>query len=244
MTAAEKQLKILIIDDDRKLCRLVQEYLAPVGFNVISVHSGTEGLDMAIKENFDAVILDIMMPGMDGLEVLRRLRRKSSVPVLMFTAMGDETDRIVGLELGADDYIPKTFSSRELLARLKAVIRRSGMRKPEVFSERKRNGNRTVIQDLTIEYDTRTANLAGLELELTPVEFDLLARLAVNAGRVLSRDQLLEAVSGRDYSIFDRSIDVHISSLRKKLGDDPRHPVYIKTIRSAGYMFLDETARQ
>lgn len=243
MAINRENLKILLVDDDRKLCRLVQEYLGPVGFDVIAVHSGTEGLDRALKENFAAVILDIMMPGMDGLEVLKKLRQESSVPVLMFTAMGDETDRIVGLELGADDYIPKTFSSRELLARLKAVIRRSGMQQPTPSPGSNRGKNRTLIQDIAIDHDTRSVKVAGKELELTPVEFDLLVRLAGNAGRILSRDQLLEAVSGRDYSVFDRSIDVHISSLRKKLGDNPRNPIYIKTIRSAGYMFLDDSDR-
>ncbi len=236
-----KLIKILLIDDDRKLCRLIREYLHPVGFQVETAYSGTDGLARALNENFQAVILDIMMPGMDGLEVLRRLREHSSVPVLMFTAMGEETDRIVGLELGADDYIPKTFSSRELLARLKAVIRRSNILSPQPCLDKNAvEKNSRVIHDLIIDYDTRAIRQAGAELELTPVEFDLLSRLVENAGRILSRNQLLEAVTGRDYSVFDRSIDVHVSSLRRKLGDDPRHPRYIKTIRSAGYMFLDQ----
>ncbi len=247
MTEFSENLKILLIDDDRKLCRLIRDYLGPVGFQVETANSGTEGLERILNEDFDAVILDIMMPGMDGLEVLRRLRMHSTVPVLMFTAMGDETDRIVGLELGADDYIPKTFSSRELLARLKAVIRRSRMHTHGAAGDDRRQesaGDRIEIRDIVINRDTRAVKLDGKSVELTPVEFDLLARLAQSAGRILSRDQLLEAVTGRDYSVFDRSIDVHISSLRRKLGDDPRQPRYIKTVRGAGYMFIDDGEEQ
>jgi len=241
MASLPEKMKILLIDDDRKLCRLIMDYLAPVGFDVETANTGDEGLERALKEDFDAVILDIMMPGMDGLEVLRTLRMHSDVPVLMFTAMGDETDRIVGLELGADDYIPKTFSSRELLARLKAVIRRSRIGEERASSEKGGNESKELmkIHDIVIHRDTRSVKQRGVVLDLTPVEFDLLARLAGGAGRILSRDQLLEAVTGRDYSVFDRSIDVHVSSLRRKLGDDPRQPRYIKTVRGAGYMFLD-----
>ncbi len=246
MSTDTVQSKILLVDDDRKLCRLIKEYLSPKGFHVETAYTGQEGLERALTKEFDAVILDIMMPGMDGLEVLRRLRAHSSVPVLMFTALGDETDRIVGLELGADDYIPKTFSSRELLARLKAVIRRSRMNTshPSEQAEGPEKTGQITIQDILINRDTRTVRQNRDIIELTPVEFDLLARLSENAGRILSRDQLIETVTGRDYSVFDRSIDVHISSLRKKLGDDPRHPRYIKTVRGAGYMFLTRAARQ
>ncbi len=242
MNTVPGEMNILIIDDDRKLCRLMRDYLEPVGFRVETANTGEQGLEMALSEDFDAVILDIMMPGMDGLDVLRRLRKHSDVPVLMFTAMGDETDRIVGLELGADDYIPKTFSSRELLARLKAVIRRSRIRVHGAMNNRcnEEAPERIEVLDIVINMHSRTVKQNGVSLELTPVEFDLLARLAAGAGRILSRDQLLEAVTGRDYSVFDRSIDVHISSLRKKIGDDPRHPRYIKTVRGAGYMFLDD----
>ena len=233
-------MKILIIDDDKKLCRLVQEYLEPVGFQVSAAHSGAEGLALVRQENFDALILDVMMPGMDGLDVLRQLRQVSNVPVLMFTARGDEMDRIVGLEMGADDYIPKTFSSRELLARLRAVIRRSAMASEPVVSDKKQTQDQIIIQNLIIIPHARSILQDMTKLDLTPVEYDLLVSLACSAGRILSRDQLLESVSGRDYTVFDRSIDVHISSLRRKLGDDPKNPRYIKTIRSAGYMFLDE----
>ncbi len=245
MTSFPEHMKILIVDDDVKLCRLIRDYLSPVGFQVETAHTGMDGLERAMNEEFDAVILDIMMPGMDGLEVLRRLRMHSSVPVLMFTAMGEETDRIVGLELGADDYIPKTFSSRELLARLKAVIRRSRIHKSSSTCNGEKDGHASVVKahDLVINMDNRSVTQGDIVLELTPVEFDLLARLARNAGRILSRDQLVEAVSGRDYSVFDRSIDVHVSSLRRKLADDPKSPRYIKTVRGAGYMFLDTEDR-
>ena len=236
-------MKILIIDDDRKLCRLVREYLEPVGFQVSTAHSGPEGLALVRENNFDALILDVMMPGMDGLDVLRRLRQESNVPVLMFTARGDEMDRIVGLELGADDYIPKTFSSRELLARLRAIIRRSSMASgPAVDDEN--HQDKIIVQDLVITPQSRSVLLNGKKLDLTPVEYDLLVRLASNVGRILTRDQLLESVIGRDYTVFDRSIDVHVSSLRRKLGDNPKNPRYIKTIRSAGYMFLEKEGRR
>ena len=229
------KLKILIVDDDKKLCRLVTDYLEPMGYEVEAAHNGTQGIKMILEGNYHAVILDIMMPKMDGLEVLKRLRRESDVPVLMLTARGEETDRIVGLEMGADDYLPKTFSSRELLARLRAVTRR------HVISERRA---RTAAADkvltfgnLKIEQSSRTVRLDAETLNLTPIEYDLLKSLARSAGRVLTRDQLLDTVAGRNYEVFDRSVDVHISSLRRKLGEDPRDPRFIQTVRSAGYMF-------
>ncbi|MCL4235697.1 MAG: response regulator transcription factor [Deltaproteobacteria bacterium] len=230
-------IRVLVIDDDRKLCRLIEEYLNPMGYQVHAVHDGAEGLVEALSGRHHVVILDVMMPRMDGFEVLRRLRKDSEIPVLMLTARGEETDRIVGLEIGADDYLPKTFSARELLARLRSVTRRSlelgKTAVPKVQSP-------VVVGDLRVEPSSRTAFLRGEAMVLTPVEFDLLAILAAAAGRVLSRDQLLDAVAGREYEVFDRSVDVHVSSIRKKLGDDPRKPRYIKTVRSAGYLFLDE----
>jgi len=169
--------------------------------------------------------------------VLRQLRRKSTVPVLMLTALGDESDRIVGLELGADDYLPKTFSTRELLARLRAVTRRSAMTAVAKAGEQDAAGP-IVVTDLRIDPGGRTATIAGRPLALTAIEFDLLACLARAAGRILSRDRLLDEISGRDYDVFDRSIDVHVSALRRKMGDDPKAPRYIRTVRSAGYMLL------
>lgn len=229
-------IRLLIVDDDKKLCRLIKEYLKPMGYDVTAAHTGFEGLRMALSGDFHAVILDVMMPGMDGFEVLRMLRKESDIPVVMLTARGDETDRIVGLEMGADDYVPKTFSTRELLARIRAVIRR--YLKGDRAGDSESNDGLVISGDLIISQSSRTAQLAGKSLELTPVEFDLLVCLAKAAGRVLSRDQLLDAIAGRNYEVFDRSIDVHISSLRRKLGDTVRNPRFIKTIRSAGYMFL------
>ncbi len=232
----KSKIKVLIIDDDIKLCRLVKDYLGPMGYEVDSANTGTEGLRKALSGHFHVLILDVMLPEMDGFEVLKRLRKDSDIPVLMLTALGDETDRIVGLEMGADDYLPKTFSTRELLARLRAVTRRylKSEKNHTAFS----GENFHTVGDLRINGASRSAQLNGKDLNLTPVEFDLLLTLVKAAGRVLTRDHLLDAVAGRDYDVFDRSIDVHVSSLRRKLGDNPREPQYIKTVRSAGYMFL------
>jgi DNA-binding response OmpR family regulator len=227
--------RLLIVDDDRKLCRLVKEYLEPLGYSVEAAHNGPEGLEKALNGSWQALILDVMLPGMDGFDVLRQVRRQSEVPVLMLTARGDEADRIVGLELGADDYLPKTFSSRELLARLRAVTRRASGRTPapeEPLTE-------VVVGPLRLVPASRTAVLEDQPLVLTPVEYDLLLSLARAKGRVKSREQLLLEIRDRDYEVFDRSIDVHISSLRRKLGDDPAAPRFIKTIRSVGYQMVD-----
>lgn len=229
------KMKILIVDDDRKLCRLVADYLEPMGYRVEAAHNGSQALKMIPGGDYRAVILDVMMPGMDGFEVLKRLREQSDIPVLMLTARGEETDRIVGLEMGADDYLPKTFSSRELLARLRAVTRR------HYISERRGLSTAPdrvlVFGNLEIEQSSRTVRLDSKTLNLTPIEYDLLATLAGSAGRVLTRDQLLDAVSGRNYEVYDRSVDVHISSLRRKLGEDPRNSRFIQTVRAVGYMF-------
>ncbi len=229
------KMKILMVDDDEKLCQLVADYLEPMGYEVEAAHNGIQGLQMIRNGDYQAVILDVMMPQMDGFEVLKRLRKESDVPVLMLTARGEETDRIVGLEMGADDYLPKTFSSRELLARLRAVTRR------HIVSERQAASAATdkalIFGNLKIEQSSRTVRLNARTLDLTPIEYDLLKSLAKATGRVLTRDQLLDTVAGRDYEVFDRSIDVHISSLRRKLGEDPRNPKFIQTVRSVGYMF-------
>ena len=224
--------RILVVDDDTKLCRLIRDYLEPLGYRVSVANTGPKGLETALENSFAAVILDVMLPGMDGFEVLRLLRAKSHVPVLMLTGRGEELDRIVGLELGADDYLPKTFSTRELLARLRAVIRRSMMAHPAMEEQPKR----IVVGDLEMDESSRTAMLANEPLSLTAVEFDLLLSLAKAPGRIKSREQLLIEVADRDFDVFDRSIDVHISSLRKKLRDDAREPKFIVTVRSAGYM--------
>ncbi len=228
-------MKILIVDDDKKLCQLVADYLEPMGYDVDAAHNGPHGLEMVLKGDYEAVILDVMLPQMDGFEVLKRLRKESDIPVIMLTARGEETDRIVGLEMGADDYLPKTFSSRELLARLRAVTRR--YEKSIRHAASRNDEGLLVCGDLQIDAKARRVQLGATPLNLTPIEYDLLTCLARSAGRVLSRDQLLDAVAGRDYEVFDRSVDVHISSLRRKLGEDPRNPKYIQTVRSAGYMF-------
>ncbi|MDB6131845.1 MAG: DNA-binding response regulator [Verrucomicrobiales bacterium] len=231
--------RILLIDDDRKLCRLVRDYLSPLGYAVESVHDGVEGAKLALAEKWDAVILDVMLPGLDGLEVLRRLRQESGIPVLMLTARGDEADRIVGLELGADDYLPKTFSPRELLARLRAVLRRVRTGALPVAG----TASWIQVRDLKINVDARSATLAGEPLVLTPVEFELLVALARAKGRVKTREQLVDEIRDREYEVFDRSVDVHISSLRRKLKDDAREPRYLRTLRAAGYMMIDPEGR-
>ena len=233
-TAAEST-PLLLIDDDKKLCRLIRDYLTPLGYSVEAAHTGPEGLSRATNGKWQAIILDFMLPGMDGFEVLKQLRKTCDTPVLMLTARGDEADRIVGLELGADDYLPKTFSTRELLARLRAVTRRTSRSSRTEEDE----GDEYVVGPLRVRTASRTAVLDERPLVLTPVEFDLLAALAKAKGRVRSREQLLDEIRDRNFDVFDRSIDVHISALRKKLGDDPKVPRFIRTLRAAGYMMAD-----
>ena len=226
--------RLLVIDDDKKLCRLIADYLEPLGYAVQAVHTGPDGVTAATGGTWHAVILDLMLPGMDGFEVLKQIRKSSDVPVLMLTARGDEADRIVGLEIGADDYLPKTFSTRELLARLRAVTRRS-TRAPAPKEELRT----IIVGDLRVCADNRTAVRGDAALDLTPVEFDLLWSLAQAKGRVKTREQLLDEIRDREYEVFDRSVDVHISALRRKLGDDAKTPRYIRTLRSAGYMLIN-----
>lgn len=228
----ENPTRLLIIDDDVKLCRLIANYLRPLGYELTAAHTGPDGLDRALHEPFSAIFLDVMLPGMNGFDLLRELRKHSHVPVIMLTALGEEPDRIVGLELGADDYVPKTFSTRELLARLRAVLRRSAM--TAMAAEPARQAP-IVVGDLWIDADARAASLGDKPLLLTPIEYDLLLSLARAAGRVRTREQLLVEVADRDFEAFDRAIDVHISSLRRKLGDDPKSPRFIETVRGTGY---------
>ena len=229
---------VIIIDDDPKLCELIRDYLAPLGYDVASANTGPEGLEKVLNGNYRAVILDVMLPGMDGFEVLKAIRHESNVPVLMLTGRGDESDRVVGLEIGADDYLPKTFSTRELLARLRAVMRRTQ-------SDDRAKGESEIEADLTngdlvISPGSRTAALGDDPLKLTSLEFDLLLSLMRARGRVRSREQVLDDVAGRDYDVFDRSIDVHVSAMRQKLGDDPKTPNFIQTVRSVGYMMIKQ----
>jgi DNA-binding response OmpR family regulator len=224
----------LLIDDDARLGALVAEYLGKHEIDVTVVGDGTRGLATLRKRRFDVVLLDLMLPGVDGLEVCRQLRavpELAAIPVIMLTAKGEDVDRIVGLELGADDYLPKPFNPRELLARIRAVRRRSAPVSPAgPLSPRVRVG------DLEIDFGAREVTVAGRRQVLTHYEFELLAALARAAGRVLSREQLLDALKGAEYEAFDRSIDVHVSKLRAKLEADPKAPRLIKTVRGVGYV--------
>ena len=233
-------MRLLIIDDDTELCQLVADYLKPMGFEVEMEHDGERGAERATSEAWSAVVLDVMMPGCDGFEVLRRIRAKSKVPVMMLTGRGEEVDRIVGLELGADDYLPKTFSSRELLARLRALLRRTGW-----IAETAPQApiKALVIGELRINPETHDVILGDQPVQLTPAEFGLLLSLAKAHGRVKTREQLIEEVADREWDVFDRAIDMHISTLRKKLGDDPKEPRFIKTVRGYGYQLVTPSNR-
>lgn len=231
-------MRVLVIDDDRELCALIKDYLDPLGYELVAEHNGIAGAELAAQEKFHAVILDVMLPGIDGFEVLKRIRAQSDVPVLMLTARGEETDRIVGLEMGADDYLPKTFSSRELLARLRAVTRRKT--RPEAAT--KDTEAEVVVGPLRINPATHVALLNDAPLKLTALEFELLVSLARARGRVKTREHLIETLGDRLYDGLDRSIDVHIWSLRKKLGDDPKNPRFIRTVRAVGYMLINPDA--
>jgi DNA-binding response OmpR family regulator len=231
--------RVLMIDDDEDLARMVGEYLEGAGFAFAARHSVASGLAAlhcevstgeGSPESFDVVILDVMLPDGDGFEVCRKVRAKSSIPILMLTARGDETDRIVGLELGADDYLPKPFNPRELLARVRAILRR----RDEGHDE---PGSLQRIGRLEIDSAARVVRLDGEERPLTSHQFDLLCALATSSGRVLSRDELMSRLRGRELDAFDRSIDVHISRIRAAVEDDPKHPRRILTVRGAGYVF-------
>jgi DNA-binding response OmpR family regulator len=231
--------RVLIIDDDRALCVLLRDYLAPFGYAVSYAHTGPAGVEMAVAEPWHAIILDVMLPGFDGFEVLKQIRRQRDVPVIMLTARGDEADQIVGLEMGADDYLPKGSSSRQLLARLHAITRRASLAAAQAAAV---PVDEIVIAELRVNPAARTAALGVEPLTLTPGEFNLLLSLARAKGRVKTREALLEECRDREWEIFDRAIDVQVSALRKKLGDDPKSPRFIRTVRSAGYMLVDPNA--
>lgn len=220
-----------MIDDDVELCGMLKDYLARHGFEVTTEHHGETGLERALAQEFAIVLLDVMLPGMDGFEVLRRLRRSSAVSVLLLTARGEDVDRIVGLEIGADDYLPKPFNPRELLARIRAILRRSAARGGETKPATKR------LSVAGIELDTgaRSVSCKGEPLELTDVEFSLLEALLEAPGQVLSREHLAETVLGRSFHPFDRSLDMHVSRLRRKLEEAAGLGEQIKTVRSVGY---------
>jgi len=220
--------KVLIIDDDKKLVDLLTGYLAKFEFEASAAGSPELGLKMLRKLQPDLVILDVMLPGKSGFEVVKEIRRESSVPVVMLTARGDVTDRIVGLELGADDYLPKPFEPRELIARMQSVLRRRS----------EGGGERLVFGSLVIDQTAQRATLGGTDLELSTLEFKALMALAAHPGRVLNRDQIMDRLRGTEWAATDRAIDVLMSRLRQKLGDDPKRPTFVRTVRGAGYVFI------
>jgi two-component system OmpR family response regulator len=228
--------RLLLVDDDVELCGMLADYLVPEGFEVEAVHDGEEGVKRAVNGGFDVVVLDVMLPRLSGTEVLRRIRRDSQVPVLMLTAKGDDVDRIVGLELGADDYLPKPCNPRELVARLRAILRRAGGKE----GARSTAAREAQIQvgAVVVRPAERVAECSGEPLDLTSTEFNLLEVLIRNAGRVVSKGELSERALGRPLTRYDRSVDMHVSNLRKKLSPlaDGRSP--IQTVRGVGYQFV------
>lgn len=226
--------KILIIEDEIELVRVLQSYLEGSNFKVFSSGIGDQGLALWAQERPDLVILDLNLPGMDGLDIAREIRRKDDTPIIMVTARVEETDRLIGLELGADDYITKPFSPREVVARVKAVLRRAGAKSPE----------NTVMSlgSLEIDLDAHLVTQAGQEIDLTPSEFILLKTMASQPGRVFSRLQLLEATQGTAYEGYERTIDAHIKNLRAKIEPDTKNPIYIETVFGIGYRFSKEAA--
>src|SRR6266849_8556398 len=225
--------RILVIDDDVELCSLVSEYLEPEGFQVESAPDGNRGLEQALSGDHLLVVLDVMLPGLNGFEVLRRLRDKSRIPVLLLTARGEDVDRIVGLEIGADDYLPKPFNPRELVARIRAVLRRTQPTEAAAAANREM----LVVGDIEMDSNTRNVQRSGEVIELTGVEYDLLEILLRFAGQIVKREDLMKEVLGRELSPFDRSIDMHVSNLRKKLGHQVGGLERIKTIRGVGYIY-------
>jgi two-component system phosphate regulon response regulator OmpR len=220
--------RILLIEDDPRLAEMVKNYLGEAGFAVTVAGRGNDGIALEAREAFDALVLDLMLPDIDGLEVCRRIRARSQTPILMLTARGDAMDRVVGLEVGADDYLPKPFEPREMLARLRAILRRRG---------REQRNDILRFGRLEIDAGSRTARLDGNECALTSYQFSLLLTLAQHAGRVMSRDAIMDAMKNEKIDAFDRSIDVHISRIRAAIEDDPKKPRRIVTVRGSGYVF-------
>ena len=229
--------RILLIDDDAKLSDLLGAYFSRFGFELLSATHPQVGLDLLVSEKPDLVILDVMLPDMDGFEVCRRIRKASKVPIVMLTARGEVTDRIVGLELGADDYLPKPFEPRELVVRIQSVLRRTAGEQKEADGELNFDG-------LRIDAKTRRAELDEQSLELTTMEYELLLLLASNPGRVFSRDEILNGLRGIDAQLFSRSVDILVSRLRQKLGDTAKQPRFIKTVWGAGYTFVGEAVEE
>ena len=220
--------RILLIEDDARLARMVDDYLTGAGFRVTQAATGKAGLALAERDAFDALVLDLMLPDMDGLDVCKALRVRNQTPILMLTARGDAMDRVVGLEMGADDYLPKPFEPRELLARLRAILRRAHTSAP---------ANVLQFGRLEIDKDAREVRIDGAPRTLTSYQFALILAMAERAGRVLSRDTLFDLVKGESIEAFDRSIDVHISRIRAAIEDNPKKPRRVITVRGAGYVF-------
>ncbi len=225
--------RVLVIDDDVGLCELVGEYLEPEGYDVEAIHNGERGIDRALSDEHALVVLDVMLPGTNGFDVLRRIREKSRIPVLMLTARGDDVDRIVGLEIGADDYLPKPFNPRELVARIRAVLRRTQPIETATTAARETLS----VGDIEMDSNTRNVRRSGEVVDLTGVEYDLLEIFLRYAGQIVKREDLVKEVLGRELSPFDRSIDMHVSNLRKKLGHQINDLERIKTIRGVGYIY-------
>jgi len=219
----------LLVDDDRELCQLVTRFLAREGFEISWASGGEAGVERALSGDFSLILLDVMMPDTDGFDVLRRIRQQSRTPVLMLTARGDTHDRIRGLEMGADDYLPKPFDPAELVARIRAILRRSAPQRPVAAA--------LAVGDIELDGGARTVRRSGMPVDLTTVEFDLLAALMGIAGTVVSREVLVSDVLGRDFSPFDRSIDTHVCNLRRKLGPLEDGGERIKGVRGAGYLY-------
>lgn len=224
---------VLLIDDDSELTKLLEEYLEEEQFHLEAAHDGISGLEKALTQPYAVVVLDVMLPGMSGLDVLKQLRQKSSVPVLMLTARGSELDRILGLELGADDYLAKPFNPRELVARLRAILRRTATSAPSSAA-----GQPVRLADIELHPESRSVTAGGKPVTLTGAEFDLLHTFLRNPGKIISREDLTQAALGRPMSPMDRSIDVHVSNLRRKLGTYDGNHERIKAIRGSGYVYL------
>jgi two-component system response regulator CpxR len=231
--ATPTQPSVLVVDDDVELCHLLSQYLTHEGFAVEFVHTGAKGVERTLSGQHAVIILDVMLPEMKGFEVLRRIRAQSRTPVLMLTARGDDQDRILGLEMGADDYLPKPFNPRELSARLTAILRRSGADRPELSGS-----ERLALEDVELDKGARTVRRGGEKVDLTTVEFDLLETFIRSAGAVLSREEIVRTVLGREFTPFDRSMDTHVCNLRRKLGPRADGLERIKGVRSIGYLYV------
>jgi DNA-binding response OmpR family regulator len=228
--------RVLVVDDDVELCRLIREYVASEPWDVECVHDGARALERALGGEHRLIVLDVMLPGLSGLDVLRRLREKQRTPVLMLTARGEDVDRIVGLELGADDYLPKPFNPRELVARVRAILRRS-----DGTLDTGGDAGPLTLGDLRLYPWQRDVTREGVSLELTAVEFELLRALMLSAGRIVGREELSQTALGRPWNPYDRAIDMHISNLRRKLGATVNGGERIKTVRNLGYLLARES---